>query len=96
MLSEIEFYGHLSTSTPPVLQLAATLTLLDSGSFQLPVYIGNDFLLGLAQSTLCKIVHTTSNEIQRKLCSKVIKFSPTDSSMCMENFMKKFRIPGGK
>lgn len=94
MLSEIEFYGHLSTSTPPVLQLAATLTLLASGSFQ--HYIGNDFLLGLAQSTLCKIVHTTSNEIQRKLCSKVIKFSPTDSSMCMENFMKKFRIPGGK
>lgn len=94
MLSEIEFYGHLSTSTPPVLQLAATLTLLASGSFR--HYIGNDFLLGLAQSTLCKIVHTTSNEIQRKLCSKVIKFSPTDSSMCMENFMKKFRIPGGK
>lgn len=83
----------MSTSISPILQLAATLNLLASGSFQHNV--GNDFLIGVAQSTLCKIVSNVTAEIQRKLCPDVIKFSPEGSSECMEFFMDKYKIPGG-
>ncbi|TMW46778.1 hypothetical protein DOY81_008141 [Sarcophaga bullata] len=42
----------MSTSVPPILQLASTLTLLASGSFQHNAEI--DFLLRLAQRTMSK------------------------------------------
>lgn len=83
----------MSTSVPPILQLAATLSLLASSSFQHNA--GNDFLIGLAQSTMCKVVKNVTNEIQNKLCFKMIKFLPDQSEECMEYFMDKFKIPGG-
>lgn len=93
VLSNIEFKGCRSTSTPPVLQLAATLTLLASGSFQHNV--GNDFLLGLSQSSMCRIMNHVVNEMELKLCPKEIQFAPEQSAACMESFMEKYNIPGG-
>lgn len=83
----------MSTSVPPILQLAATLNLLASGSFQHNA--GNDFLLGLAQSTMCKVVQSVTIEIQNKLCPRMIQFVPNQSEECMEHFMDKFKLPGG-
>lgn len=83
----------MSTSVSPILQLAATLNLLASGSFQHNV--GNDFLLGLAQSTICKIVANIANEIETVLCPKEIQFLPENSIDCMRSFMEKFKLPGG-
>lgn len=83
----------MSTSIPPVLQLAATLSLLASGSFQHNV--GNDFLLGMCQGATCKIANRVAKEIERKLCPQHIQFSVEDSSLCMEAFFTKFKIPGG-
>ncbi|XP_065356427.1 putative nuclease HARBI1 [Calliphora vicina] len=82
----------MSTSVPPILQLAATLNLLASGSFQHNA--GNDFLIGLAQSTMCKVVKKVTKEIEKKLCAKMINFLPNQSEECMEYFMDKFKIPG--
>lgn len=93
VLSAINVPGHMSTSVTPILQLAATLNLLASGSFQHNV--GNDFLLGLAQSTVCKIVRNISSEIENVLCSREIQFLPDESLKCMESFMEKFKCPGG-
>lgn len=93
VLSAINVPGIMSTSVTPILQLAATLNLLASGSFQHNV--GNDFLLGLAQSTVCKIVRNISSEIENVLCSREIQFLPDESLKCMESFMEKFKCPGG-
>ncbi|XP_075160229.1 uncharacterized protein LOC142233262 [Haematobia irritans] len=72
VLENIHFSGHISTSVPQILQLAATLNLLASGSFQHNA--GNDFLLGLAQSTMCKVIKNVTIEIQKKLCPIMIQF----------------------
>ncbi|XP_049301880.1 putative nuclease HARBI1 isoform X1 [Bactrocera dorsalis] len=92
ILSEIEFNGHLSTAVPPILQLAATLSLLASGGYQHSV--GNDFLIGMCQSTVCKIVGDVVNEMETKLCPHFIKFSPNRLSKCTEYFVEKYKVPG--
>ena len=93
LISQIKIAGHLSTSIPATLQMAATLSLLACGSFQHSV--GDDFLLGMAQSTICKIVNHITKEIERKVCPKYIKFMPAESSQCKEYFMRKYKLPGG-
>lgn len=91
VLSKIHFNGNLSTAVPPILQLSATLSLLGSGGFQHTV--GNDYLVGLCQSAVCKI---TRDEMETKLCPKHIKFQPNNYRKCKEWFMTKYGIPGGK
>lgn len=93
VLSELHFSGHMSTAVPPILQLAATLSLLACGSFQ--HCVGNDFILGLSQSALCKITNRVSREIQKTLCPCNIKFVPEESMLCREEFVSKYNIPGG-
>ncbi|XP_036340151.1 putative nuclease HARBI1 [Rhagoletis pomonella] len=92
VLSRLQFKGHLSTSVPPVLQLAATLSLLASGGFQNAV--GNDYLIRLGQSSVCEIVWNVVNELETKLCPHFIKFSPERFSQCAESFVQKYKIPG--
>lgn len=84
----------MSTAVPPKLQLAAALTLLASGGFQHNV--GNDYLVGMCQSTVNKCANGVIKEIQRVLCPKFIKFCPEQSANCIEAFMTKYKIPGGK
>lgn len=93
LLEELDFEGHLSTGVPPKIQLAATLSLLATSGFQHNV--GNDFLIGISQSTLCKIVNRVLKEMERKLCGKFINFSPRNSDGCKEYFMRKYKLPGG-
>lgn len=94
VLSRLDFSGHMSSSIPAVLQLASTLSLLASGSFQHTV--GNDFLIGMSQSATCRVVQRVAKEMELKLCPEHINFSPDQSVLCMEHFCTKFWIPGGK
>lgn len=77
-----------------MLQLAATLSLLASGGYQ--HLVGNDFLIGVCQSTVSKIVGNVVKEMEAKLCPQFIKFSPDRLSQCTESFVQKYKIPGGK
>ncbi|XP_065356153.1 putative nuclease HARBI1 [Calliphora vicina] len=82
----------MSTAVPPKLQLAATLSLLAGGSFQ--YIVGNDYLVGMCQSTVCKYVNICITELEAKLCPEFIKFDPQNSYECMNTFMTKYKIPG--
>lgn len=62
VLSRLDFSGHMSSSIPAVLQLASTLSLLASGSFQHTV--GNDFLIGMSQSATCRVVQRVAKEME--------------------------------
>lgn len=84
----------MSTAVPPMIQLAATLSLFATGSFQHAV--GNDYLIGMCQSTVSKFVQNVAKEMEAKLCPNFIQFSPEHSFECMEAFMRKYKIPGGK
>ncbi|XP_065358696.1 putative nuclease HARBI1 [Calliphora vicina] len=75
-----------------VKELASTLSLLASGSFQYAV--GNDYLIGMSQSTISKMVTRVAKEMEVKLCPNLIKFDPEQSNECMETFMRKYKIPG--
>lgn len=83
----------MSTAVQPILQLAATFSLMASGSFQ--HCVGNDFLIGLSQSALCKISNRVLKEMECKLCPNNVKFEPEDSFQCIESFSSKYNIPGG-
>lgn len=61
VLSLIKIERQLSTSVPAALELEDTLPLLPYGNFQYS--IGDDFLLGMVQSTICKIVNHITEEI---------------------------------
>lgn len=83
----------MSTALPPKLQLAVTLSLLASGSFQHTV--GNDYLMGMCQSAVSKTINRVINEIEDRICPKFITFLPNESTSCMELYMQKFKLPGG-
>ncbi|TMW45622.1 hypothetical protein DOY81_009298, partial [Sarcophaga bullata] len=94
VLDLLEFEGHLSTSVQPKIQLAAILSLLATVSFQHSV--GNDFLIGISQSTISKISKRVVDEMERKLCVQFIKLrNPRNSDACKNYFMTKYKTPGG-
>ncbi|XP_050322714.1 uncharacterized protein LOC126754639 [Bactrocera neohumeralis] len=74
LLAELKFEGHLSTAVAPMIQLGATLSLLASVGYQ--HLVGNDFLIGICQSTICKIIKNVISEMETKLCPQFIKFVP--------------------
>lgn len=82
VLQEIDLRKSDTKAVPPVLQLAATLSLLASGGYQHSV--GSDYLIGIGQSTVSK------------LCPQLIRFAPEDSLSCKEWFVEQNKIPGGK
>ncbi|XP_050316916.1 putative nuclease HARBI1 [Bactrocera neohumeralis] len=92
VLAELKFEGHLSTAVPPMIQLGATLSLLASGGYQ--HLVGNDFLIGICQSTICKIIKNVVSEMETKLCPQFIKFVPDNLSECTKSFVEKYKIPG--
>lgn len=93
VLEEIEFNGVISTSVQPKIQLAAALSLLASGGFQHNV--GNDFIIGVSQSAISRILQKFIVEVETKLCQKFIKFCPGESDDCKEYFLRNYKIPGG-
>lgn len=91
VLGQLKFEGHLSTTVPPKIQLPATLSLLATGGFQ--HLVGNDFLIGVSQSSISKITKRVVDEME--LCSQFIKFDHRNYQECKEYFMSKYKIPGG-
>lgn len=84
----------LSTTVPPKIQLASTLSLLASGGFQ--HCVGNDFLIGVSQSAISKITKRVVDSIEHKFCGQFIRFDARGNDECKEYFMSKYQIPGGK
>ncbi|XP_050339688.1 putative nuclease HARBI1 [Bactrocera neohumeralis] len=82
VLAELKFEGHLSTAVAPMIQLGATLSL------------SADFLIGICQSTICKIIKNVISEMETKLCPQFIKFVPDNLSECTKSFVEKYKIPG--
>lgn len=83
-----------STFIPTTLKLATTLRFLAQGSYQLSV--GNDFNLGLSQSSVSLILEETLNVLQNVICPQFIKFEMTDEEK-MESklyFFEKTGFPG--
>ncbi|XP_036325552.1 putative nuclease HARBI1 isoform X1 [Rhagoletis pomonella] len=92
VLKKIDFLSHDTKAAPPVLQLAASLSLLGSGSYQHTV--GSDYLIGMCQSTVSKLTSHVLLEMENKLCPEFIKFDVDNSQTCKEWFMENYRIPG--
>ncbi|XP_036325553.1 putative nuclease HARBI1 isoform X2 [Rhagoletis pomonella] len=77
VLKKIDFLSHDTKAAPPVLQLAASLSLLGSGSYQHTV--GSDYLIGMCQSTVSKLTSHVLLEMENKLCPEFIKFDVDNS-----------------
>lgn len=84
--------GQRSTFIPPILKLATTLEILGGGSYQWQT--GVDFVAPMAHSTVSIVTQTVIQEMERVLCPKWIRFSPSENtkSYCYE----KYGIPGGE
>ncbi|XP_053957928.1 putative nuclease HARBI1 [Anastrepha ludens] len=76
----------------PVIQLAATLSLLASGGYQHS--ISSDYLVGMSQSTFSKLTSHVLLEMENKLCPQHVQFDPGDSSRCKKWFADKYKIDG--
>lgn len=90
VLSILQLEDGGASRIRPELRLAATLELLASGSYQ--HIIGNDYLIGMAQSTVSTMLWETLDVMEQKLCSTWIKFAPRDETK--EYFFNRFKIPG--
>ncbi|XP_054734530.1 putative nuclease HARBI1 [Anastrepha obliqua] len=93
VLQEINLTKSDTKAVPPVLQLAATLSLLASGGYQ--HIVGSDYLIGMGQSTVSKLTSHVLKEMERKLCPQLIRFAPEDSLGCKEWFVEQYKVPGG-
>ena len=74
------------------MQLSATLSVLATGGYQ--HLVGCDYLIGMQQSTISKVVKKVLNEIENVLCPLYIKFEPmsSESENCKNWFMMKYKI----
>ena len=84
----------MSISVLAILQLVATLFLLANGNYQYGV--GNDYIIGMSQSTISKYVNNFVQELEGKLCPALINFDPENSYEYTGAFMKKYKFPGGQ
>jgi hypothetical protein len=83
-------WGKTLAAIQPRSKLCATLEILSSGSYQ--AVIGNDYSIGMAQSTVSTIFTETLDIMERTLCSEFIKFEPTQATKTY--FYDKFNFPG--
>lgn len=83
-----------SVSVLPVIKLAAVLRFLADGSYQKGV--GNDFNVGVAQSTFSKILKEVLNVLEKEICSEFIKFpeSVQEKEEIKLSFYTKYGFPG--
>lgn len=79
---------------PPILKLANTLRFLAEGSYQQAV--GQDFLIGMAQSTVSVALSETLNILEAVMCEKYINFhlSEDEQARSKEYFLQKIGFPG--
>ena len=84
----------LSTSVPPIIKLAATLRFFAEGGYQEGT--GSDFLLGLAQPTLSKILKEMINLLETTICPEWIKLEMTENAKDEAKlwFFEKTGFPG--
>ncbi|XP_036343884.1 putative nuclease HARBI1 [Rhagoletis pomonella] len=92
VLEKLNLRQSDAKTVPPILQLAGTLSLLASGGYQ--HNIGSDYLVGMGQSTVSKVVSRVVLEMERKMCPEFIRFAPHDSFSCKDWFVEKYKIPG--
>lgn len=78
----------------PTLKLATTLRFLAEGSYQQSV--GQDFLIGMAQSTVSIVLSETLNILESVMCAKFINFDLTEEGKARskEHFLRKTGFPG--
>ncbi|XP_055906755.1 putative nuclease HARBI1 [Eupeodes corollae] len=82
------------TAIPNVVKLAATLRFCAHGSYQFSV--GNEYCLGLAQSTVSLVLKEVLNVMENQICPKWIKFncSEVEKSRAKLYFFERSHIPG--
>lgn len=83
-----------SVSVMPVIKLAAVLRFFADGSYQRGV--GNDFNIGLAQSTFSKILTELLDVLEKEICFDFIKFpeSIQEKEEIKLAFYTKYGFPG--
>ncbi|XP_055837670.1 putative nuclease HARBI1 [Episyrphus balteatus] len=83
-----------SSSISPELKLAASLRFLAEGGYQHGV--GQDFNLGMAQSTISVVLSEVLNILEVQLCPRWISLAMTEEekSEARLHFYRKGRIPG--
>lgn len=83
-----------STSIPNILKVAAMLRFCAHGSYQTSV--GQDFLVGMAQSTVSKMMSEIFNAMEENVCSKWISFrqSERDKEIAAGLFFNQTGFPG--
>ncbi|XP_037928670.1 putative nuclease HARBI1 [Teleopsis dalmanni] len=75
-------------------KLAALLRFIAQGSYQLG--IGNEGIVGMAQSTLSVIINEVLNALESTICPKYVSFINTGAETCATKlyFYEKCGIPG--
>lgn len=83
-----------SSAVPKVLKLAVTLRILAEGSYQKGA--GNDYNVGLSQSSVSKIFTECIDAMHSEICPSWISFQMTEleKSEIKDYFYKKFKFPG--
>lgn len=97
VLSEVEKdlpAANRSSGLPPAIKLAICLKFLAEGSYQHAV--GRDFYLNVAQPTVSKTITEVLQSLEKRLCSKWIKFVMSDEEKhaAKQYFLQKSGIPG--
>lgn len=82
--------GKRITAINPVIKLAMVLELMAKGSYQ--DLIGNDYLIGMAQSTVSTVLWEVIEAIENNLCSEWIKYEFSEAARM--HFYRKFKLPG--
>lgn len=85
-----------SSSVAPIIKLAASLRFFAEGNFQRGV--GQDFFVGMAQSTISVVLAEVLNIMEKKICPKWLKFQVSDREKeeCKREFFNKTSFPGVK
>lgn len=83
-----------STSIPNSVKIAAMLRYCAHGSYQGSV--GQDFLVGMSQSTVSKILTDIFSGIENNMCRKWVSFrqSEREKELAAEQFYQKTGFPG--
>lgn len=77
-----------------MLQLAATLSLFAIDGYQHS--IGSDYLVGMYQSTVSKLISHVLKEMETKLYPQFIRFAPYLQGVDSEWILQQYKITGDK
>lgn len=80
------------TGIPPIIQLATTLNVLASGSYQ--INVGSHKALSIAQTTVSKIFRNTLKTLEERICPHWIFLDENAFPETQNYFFEKFKLPG--